>query len=73
MGMDGLLVASSAAVVPDGKRSARPVGLRHAYKHGDERTLCGLTVRYLYLVENTKWSPKTPQRCTTCDSAATTD
>jgi len=68
--VDALLVASSALVVPDGKRAARPVGLRHAYRPGDEQTLCGLTVRYLYPVENTKWSPRTPQRCTTCESAA---
>ena len=72
MDMGDLLVASSASVA-DGKRAARPVGLRHAYKRGDEQTLCGLTVRYLYPVENTKWSPKTPQRCTSCDSTATAD
>ncbi len=70
------LVASSALAMPDGpgrKRVARPIGLRHAYRAGDEQTLCGLTVRYLHPVENAKWSPRTPQRCTTCETATTTE
>jgi hypothetical protein len=71
--MDELLVASSASVNADQTRGARPVGLRHAYRHGDDQTLCGRTVRDLYRVENTKWSMKTPQRCTACETSATTD
>jgi hypothetical protein len=71
--MENLRVASSASIEADRRTAARPIGLRHAYQRGDERTLCGLTVRYLYCIENAKWSAKTPQRCPTCDTSATAD
>jgi hypothetical protein len=71
--VDDFLVAASARGLVGGKGSARPIGLRHAYRDEDAQTLCGLTVRYLYPVEKAKWSPKTPQRCPTCDAQATTD
>ena len=71
--VDDLLVASSASVILDGKRGVRPVGIRHAYRDGAELTLCGRAVRYLFRVENAKWSVRTPQRCAACESSAITD
>jgi hypothetical protein len=70
--MEELLVASSASETSDRGKPRRPIGLRHAYRAEQERTLCGLTVRYLFLVEGAKWSIKMPQRCASCDASATT-
>jgi hypothetical protein len=67
--VDGYLVASSASSTPENARKAKSVGLRHAYGPGAEQTLCGLTVRYLYVIENEKWTGRTPQRCGKCEAA----
>src|SRR5690349_8697085 len=64
------LVASSASTPSATRGVLQPVGVRHAYRDGEQQTLCGLAVRYLFPVANTKWSPKTPLRCTACDAVA---
>jgi hypothetical protein len=63
------MVGSSSSSPAEGRRKAQSVGLRHAYRLGDEQTLCGLTVRYLYTVDNEKWTARTPQRCSKCADA----
>jgi hypothetical protein len=69
--MEKLLVASSASATGNRGKPRRSIGLRHAYRDASEQTLCGLMVRYLYVIENDTWRAKTPQRCTTCADAAT--
>jgi hypothetical protein len=68
--MEQLLVASSASEAQDRGKPRRPIGIRHAYREQEEHTLCGLTVRYLFAVENTKWTVRTPGRCAACDATA---
>jgi len=69
MEVDEYLVASSSSLPAEGRRKAQSVGLRHAYRPADEQTLCGLTVRYLYTVDNEKWTARTPRRCPKCEEA----
>ena len=66
---EATLVASSASTPSATRGVLQPVGVRHAYRDGEQQTLCGLAVRYLFPVA-TKWSPKTPLRCTACDAVA---
>ena len=69
--VEKLLVASSASEASDRGKPRRPIGLRHAYCAEQALTLCGLTVRYLFIVDGAKWTIKTPQRCASCDASAT--
>jgi hypothetical protein len=68
--VEQLFVASSGSDMPEGRKTPRSVGLRHAYLVGQEQTLCGLTLRYLHAIENTKWSGTTRQRCSACEKAS---
>ncbi len=68
--MEKLLVASSASATGERGKPRRSIGLRHAYHVASEQTLCGLTVAYLYAIDNETWTVKTPQRCSTCADAA---
>ena len=53
-----------------------PLGIRHAYQPGDEKTLCGMTFASLVITFDRQrrplsWSPGDPDACSQCRTAAT--